>query len=737
MIKIAFAGNPNVGKTALINAVAGSKLKVGNWPGVTVEKKEAEFEFNGEKINLIDLPGVYSLSPYTIEEKVTRDFIINENPDVIINVVDSTNLERNLYLTMLLKELGKPMVMALNFLDEFEKLNYTLDRMSFEKHLEMDAVPTSAVKNKGIKELLGKALEVAKRHKEQKHLVYELRFDKYVEDQIRKVRELVNSDSKFDKVKLKYAEDFIVIKLLEQDSYFLEKLSSEYSIDAEGLVDENIQVIEDKFDEDTETVFAEARYGAVKGVLARTLKTSMKTRLEFTDKVDKLLLNKYFGLFAFFGMMSLVFMFTFNGSGPLIDWVDGFIADYIGKYVEMLVTGTPDWLYSLVMDGIIAGVGGVLVFVPLLLFLYFFLAVLEESGYMSRVAFLMDRVMKNLGLNGKAFVPMVLGFGCSVPAIYATRTLEDEKSRKLTAVMAPFMSCGARLPVYALFTAAFFSKTAGLVVLSLYMTGIIVAILVALILKRFPSFAIDEKALLIELPPYRIPTLKMLWNSMWERTSEYIKKAVTIIMGVMIILWGLMYFPNNGDTKTSYLGTSAKLIQPIMKPTGFADRWETVAAVPPSIIAKEVVVGFMGQVLMDEAPGEEEIEELEVEETTFIEDTVDQVKGLGVALKDSVYSMLSFDMAGLFTPPSEEELEQEAEGIVAATSKLWEGDPKASLKAFSFMVFILLVIPCVVTLAAIQHEFGTKFMMFVIAVMTIVPYIACTLIYQIGSLLFY
>jgi ferrous iron transport protein B len=321
-----------------------------------------------------------------------------------------------------------------------------------------------------------------------------------------------------------------------------------------------------------------------------------------------------------------------------------------------------------------------------------------------------------------------------VPAIYATRTLEDEKSRKLTAVMAPFMSCGARLPVYALFTAAFFTKTAGLVVISLYMTGIVVAILVALILKRFPSFAIDERALLIELPPYRIPTLKMVWHSMWERTSEYIKKAVTIIMGVMIILWGLMYFPNNGDTRNSYLGKTAKVIQPIMKPTGFADRWETVAAVPPSIVAKEVVVGFMGQVLVDKSEKDLGIDE---EQTTFVEDTVDQITGLGIAVKESVYAMLSFNMAGLFTPPSEEELEEEAEGVVAATSKLWEGDPRASLKAFSFMIFILLVVPCVVTLASIKHEFGTRFMSFVVGVMTVVPYIVSTLVYQIGSLLFY
>ena len=729
MIKIAFAGNPNVGKSALINEIAGSSLTVGNWPGVTVEKKEAEFEYKGQRIKLVDLPGVYSLSPYTLEEKITREYIINETPDVVINVVDSTNLDRNLYLTMLLKELGRPMVMALNFVDEFEKLNYKLDIKHFETHIGMRAIPTSALKNKGTKELLDTALKVAKEHKGQKHAKYELRFDSFLEKKIKIVDEYIKSDERFKKVLEKYSSDFAVIKLLEGDRYFLEKLKDDYSIEEIEIVSDSIKKIENKFDEDVETIFAESRYGAIKGILRHTLETSMKSRLDFTDKIDSVLLNRILGLPIFFLLIAGLMGVVFNGAAPLQDWLDGFINAFLGKYAGILVEGTPDWIQSFVLDGLIAGVGGVLIFVPLMLFLYFFLAILEESGYMSRVAFLMDKIMRTMGLNGKAFVPMVLGFGCTVPAIYATRTLEDEKSRRLTALMAPFMSCGARLPVYGLFTAAFFGKSAGIIVMSLYFLGIAVAILVGLSFRNHSYFKTDDTALLIELPPYRIPSMKMISRSALTRTWEYLKKATTVIMGILILLWALTYFPNNGDSESSYMAKFGKAITPIMKPTGFGDRWEAVAAIPPSIAAKEVVVGFMAQVL----PHEEKT--VQEEETTFTEDLVDQVKGLGYAMKDSAFAIVNVGaIVGLFEAPDKDVLEEQGSGVVGAVAKMWEGDKEGPLKAFSFMVFILLVVPCVVTLAAIRQEFGYKFMWFVTGFLIIVPYVASTLIYQIGRL---
>lgn len=728
MIKIAFAGNPNVGKSALINALAGSKLKVGNWPGVTVEKKEAYFTYKGQEITMVDLPGVYSLSPFSLEEKITRDFIITENPDVVINVIESTNIERNLYLTLLLQELGKPMVMALNFYDEFEKLNYTLDLKRLSSLMEMDVIKTSAIKKTGLTELLDKAITIAEKKENKKQ--YKISFDSFIDKQYEAMKKELQEDKTFKDILNKYSLDFVTIKLLEKDSDFLEKMYKDYSLNCENYFNSYIKEIEERYDEDIDTVLAEKRYGKIKGIIAETLKTSLKSRLDFTEKVDKILLNRVLGLPIFLMIIAGLMTVVFNGSAPFIDWIDGFVGGFIGKYAGIFMEGTPDWLNSLVVDGIIGGVGGVLTFVPLMFFLYFFLSILEESGYMTRVAFLMDKIMRKLGLNGKAFVPMVLGFGCTVPAIYATRTLEDEKSRKLTAALAPFMSCGARLPVYGLFTAAFFGAKAGFVVMSLYLFGIIMAIILGVILKRFEYFKVDNKALLIELPPYRIPSFKVIMNSTLTRTGRYLKKATSIIMGILILLWGLTYFPNNGDAEKSYMAGIGRVIAPVLKPTGFADRWETVAAIVPSIAAKEVVVGFMAQVL--ELPENEEAEG----ETTFTEDLKEQISGLGNAVKDSVTGIISFDVNSLFAAPDAEEIEEEGRGVVEATAGLWKGDPLAPLRAYSFMVFILLVVPCAVTLGAIKQEFGKEYLFKLIGIMLIVPYIASTFIFQVGRLFF-
>ncbi len=728
MIKLAFAGNPNVGKSALINAIAGSNLTVGNWPGVTVEKKEARFTYKGEEIELVDLPGVYSLSPYSLEEKITRDFILEEKPDVVINVVDSTNLERNLYLSYLIKELDKPTIMALNFCDEFDKLKYKLNKKEFEQVMEMDAVRVSALKKIGITELMEKAMELSKKGKEKK---YTLPFDRTTTSLIRRIECQISSDKSFEKAIKDYSSEFLAIKLIERDKHIIEKLKTKYGIDAQGKFEDEILNLEDKYDNDSETILAEQRYGAVNGVLAKTFTTSIKSRLDFTDKVDKILLNRVIGLPLFILIMAGVMAIVFNGSAPFIDWVDGFFGDFVAKYVGVLVEGTPDWLHSLIIDGIIGGVGGVLTFVPVMVFLYFFLAILEESGYMSRVAFLMDKIMRKLGLNGKSFVPMVVGFGCTVPAIYASRTLEDETSRKMTAAMTPFMSCGARLPVYGLFTAAFFGAKGGIIVVSLYLLGILIAILVGTVLKRFREFKVDEKALLIELPPYRIPSLKVILNSTWLRISSYIKRAGTVILGIMLILWALTYFPGKGDPNKSYIAKFGHSFSTIMAPTGFGDKWEVVAAIPPSIAAKEVVVGFLAQVLLiDEATVEEE----EVEEYNFKEDLVDQVKGFIGAIKDSGVAMVSMDVKGLFSTPDTDEIEEEGRGIVQATANLWPNDNLAPLRAYSFMAFILLVVPCVATLGAIKHEFGWNFLGKIIGIMLVVPYVVSVLIFQIGKL---
>ena len=741
MFKIAVAGNPNVGKSALINAIAGSKLKVGNWPGVTVEKKEAFFTYKKEEIYLIDLPGVYSLSPYTLEEKVTRDYIIHENPDLIINIIDSTNISRNLYLTQLLKELGKPMIIALNFYDEFEKLKYKLDLEKFKSLVELDVVLTSATKGTGITELLDKALFLSKTTCS--NVTHNLKFDLFVQNRLEKIKMMIIEDSKFTPLLKVYSLDFIGIKSLEGDKHFLEQVKTKYSLDLSNEFVEIKGEIEEKYENDIETILAENRHGVARGITQAAVDLTGKSRLEFTDKVDRILLNKFLGLPFFFLILSGLMTVVFNGSAPLIDWVDGFINGFIGKYATIFLVGTPDWLNSLVIDGIIGGVGGIVVFVPLMLYLYFFLAILEESGYMSRVAFLMDKIMKSMGLNGKAFVPMIIGFGCTVPAIYATRTLEDEKSRKLTAMMAPFMSCGARLPVYGLFAAAFFGPKAGIVIMSLYLLGIVVAILTGTVLKRFDAFKAEEKALIMELPPYRVPSYKVIINSTLDRTKEYLKKASTTILAILMLLWGLTYFPNSGDTSNSYMSKFGQVLAPVLKPTGFADRWETVAAIVPSIAAKEIVVGFLSQVLVVEDSKIETSDTAltnevvpEEEKISFSQDVLSQGTGLIIAIKDSAVSAIGFNIFGLFQAPALEELEEENHGIIRATSNLWPNDPLAPLRAYSFMAFILLVIPCAVTINAIKQEFGAKFTGFVLIVMLIVPFIVSTVIFQLGKFFF-
>ncbi|TDT72369.1 ferrous iron transport protein B [Hypnocyclicus thermotrophus] len=728
MIKVAFAGNPNVGKSALINAISGAKLHVGNWPGVTIEKKEAEVIYKNEEFLFVDLPGVYSLSPYSMEEIITRDYIINENPDIVINVVDSTNLERNLYLTTLLKELGKPMILLLNFHDEFEKLNYKLDLDTFEDLIGIKSFFTSAKTKKGIDALLDYCIDLAKTKKEQHHIKYKIKFNNFIEKKLIEVEDILKTSKDFNIFSKQFHLDYMTIKILEKDKHFLEKIEN-FDINYQKI--ELIRKeLEKEFEEDIETIFTESRYGVIKGILAKTFTTSIKNRLDTTEKIDKIILNQFFGPISFVIIMGLLFSMTFNGSAPLIDYTDQFIADYIGKYIALFLQDTPNWLQSFIVDGIIGGLGGILVFVPLMLFLHFFITLLEESGYMSRIAFIMDRLMKNVGLNGKAFLPMMLGFGCSVPAIYSTRTLEDKNSSKLTALMIPFMSCGARLPVYALFTAAFFGKQAGFIILSIYLIGILTAIIIGSIYKAHKYFKPEEKALLIELPPYRIPSFHAVISSTFRKTGEYIKKAGTIILAMLVILWALMYFPNNGNVESSFVGKFGKTIAPVFKPTGFADRWETVAAIPPGLIAKEIVVGFLGQALQTNTGDEEK--EIEY---NFINDTKEQIFMLKDAIVDSAKSTIIIDIKGLFTPPSKEELEEQGgNGIITQIQNLWT-DSRAKLRAFSYMLFILLTIPCVVTLGAYKQEFGWGILKYVFLIYLIVPYLVSTLVFQIGSLI--
>ena len=729
MINVAFVGNPNVGKTALINQISHASLKIGNWPGVTIEKKEVFFKIGNEDIKLIDLPGIYNLSINTPEERVSRDFLLDEKVDVVINVMDSTSLEKNIYLTALVKELGIPMVMALNFEDEFKRIGYKLDVERFEKQLGIPVVFTSGKSGNGVDKLMEKVVELSKQSSSE-NKQHRLLFDKEIENNIETLKNKLKNEKSYEKVLEKYPLDWLVIKILESDTNILARVKNEFEIDLSNVGNAEKKELEEHYGIDPEDALARARYGTVRGIISANLTRGTGDKFALTDKIDKILLNKFFGGLAFLAIIYAVFVIVFDGSSPFIDWIDGFFSDFVIKYVGHAIEGVPDWLSSFVLEGILAGVGSVLTFVPLMFFIYFFMAILEESGYMARVAFILNKMMTKVGLSGKAFIPMLIGFGCTVPAIYSTRTLEDEKTRRLTGVIATFMSCGARLPVYSLLAAAFFSKQAALVVVSIYLFGVFMALFVAFILKRFNYFKGNNTELLIELPPYRLPSAKVVWNNMRAKTFAYVKKATTIILGILLIIWFFQYFPNKGDAENSYLGQAAKVVQPVFKPTGFGDRWEPVASIVPSIIAKETVVGFLGQILLSQ-------EEDEKQEYNFLGDLKDQGIGLGNAVIDSIKSLghvATFKIATL-EMKNQEELDEDAGGnIVPAIRNLWN-DKYGPIRAYSFMLYVLLVVPCAVAMGALKQEFGWKLLTFQVSMLLILPYVVSVLFFNVAKLI--
>ncbi|GAB6071869.1 ferrous iron transport protein B [Venenivibrio stagnispumantis] len=699
-ITVAFVGNPNVGKTALINSIAGTKLKVGNWPGVTVEKKEAEVTIENIKLKLIDLPGVYSLRAYTLEEKITREFLLKEKPDIIVNVVDATNLERNLYLTTQLMELGIPMVIALNMWDEFLDLGYKLDINKFEEFLGLKVVPTVAVKEVGIEDLLKAILETI----EKKIIPKQPKYSERVEAYISKVINDLPFNTEFKR--------FIAIKVLEGDLEIIESLGDNAE-KIKGLIKE----FEELLGEDGESLIAEERYSYIESILRETLKHPVEKKRNITEILDAIFLNRILGIPVFLFIMYIVFKLTFDGSGPFIDWADG-LKDFIGRWVGQALSlfPTPEWIQSLIIDGIVGGVGLVLTFVPLLIFLYFFLAILEESGYMARAAFVMDRIMQSFGLHGKSFIPMIIGFGCNVPAIYATRALENETDRKLTALLVPFMSCGARLPIYALFTALFFKEHRAEVTFLMYLIGIIVAILIGIILKKL-VFKREPSPFILELPPYRFPTLKLIWSSIWTRTKAFTKKAGTVILATMILLWIFTKVPYGEKPENTLLGRVATTISPVFKPCGFTS-WEAVAALIPGTIAKEVVISSLGVLY-----GVNKSEETE-EKISFTEDFKNQIKGFYEACIDSLKGMFGS------LKPSVFEMEDEETPLQKALKADF-----TPLSAFSYMVFCLLWVPCIATIGAIYQEFGWRMVGASVLLNTITPYIISSLVYNIGKLL--
>lgn len=716
VITVAVAGNPNAGKSTLINAIAGSRLHVGNWPGVTVEKKEARFEFAGRGIRLIDLPGTYSLSPYTQEEIIARDYLLREKPDLIINVVDATNLERNLYLTVQLLELEIPTVMALNIFDEAQAKGFKIDVDGIAEMLGITVIPTAAVKNQGLQELLAAVLATAERQENRRP-----RQLSYGEDIDRAIAEIgQNLTDKHPQLAERYPLRWLACKLLEADP----EVTKEANLVPGEVAGEAVDHLRRAHGEDIESLMADARYGLANGLTREVLQRPEIRKEELTEKIDRIVLNRFLGIPIFLAAMWLMFKLTFDLSAPFGDWLDGMIAGPFMRWTAagLGAVGAPDWTVSLAVEGVMAGVGFVLVFVPVIFAMMFFITFLEGSGYMARAAFVMDRAMHAIGLHGKSFIPMLLGFGCNVPGIYATRTLENPRDKALTALLVPLMSCGARLPVYVLFAGVFFGAAAGTVIWSLYLLGIALAIVMGMIFKR-TLFRGETPMFIMELPPYRLPSFRSLCLHTWEKGKHFLIKAGTYILAVSVFVWFALNLPWGVESKRdSYLGQAGAAIAPVFEPLGFGT-WEAASSLLTGVVAKEIVVGTMGEIY---APGALE-ESTNETVPTLGEDLREIVVSFGGALKEAGSNVVStFGVSSLA-------IEEETNDSPLKEAVRGSFTP---LSAYAFMAFVLLYMPCVVVAIAMRQEFGTwKWFGIAFAYQTALAWSVALIIYQGGRFL--
>lgn len=582
---IALAGNPNCGKTTLFNALTGSSQYVGNWPGVTVEKKEGKLKGN-KSVSIMDLPGIYSLSPYTMEEVVTRNYLLDEKPDVILNIVDASNLERNLYLTTQLLEAGIPVVVALNMMDMVEKNGDKIDAAKLSQRLGCPVYTISALKETGIKEVIDGAIKVAgTKNTVPNH------FRGAVETALTGIEEVLAGSVNAANAR------WYAVKLFERDEKIQEKLN--LSADQQSKIDALITAVEDGEDDDSESIITNGRYNYIAGVLQGIFSKKRKTtELSSSDKIDQIVTNRILALPIFAAVMWVTYYISIQTVGDwTIGWVEEFFS-WIGGGVEGVLVGmgAADWLISLCIDGIIGGLTSIFVFVPQMMILFFFLSLMEDCGYMARVAFIFDRIFRKFGLSGKSFIPMLIGTGCGVPAIMATRTIENEKDRRMTIMTTTFIPCGAKLPIIALFAGALFPESSW-VAPSAYFVGMAAIIFSCLFLKRLKPFQGDPAPFVMELPPYHVPSFKGVCIHMWERGKAFIKKAGTVIFVACTIIWFLQSF-NFGlemveDTSDSMLAVVAGFIAPIFAPLGFGT-WEATAAALTGLVAKEVVVATLG-----------------------------------------------------------------------------------------------------------------------------------------------
>ena len=663
---VGLAGNPNVGKTTVFNQLTGMRQHVGNWPGKTVERAEGHFKHGGYDYDVVDLPGNYALSAHSMEEIVSRDFIVDDDSDVIINVVDAANLERNLYLTVQMMELGANLVMALNMNDFAKKKDHIIDIKLMSELLGFPVVEINAKTKDGFDDLL-KTVEKASSNPVDSS--EKLSYGNDIKGHLMDLQKLIEQDKSL----LDVPSVWTAIKLLEKDAIVIDKVKG--SSKGSQIMAESDRVsahLWDVYKEGPEEVIANARYAFIDGLMTEAVKRPAVEKETTTDRIDKIVTNRLLAPFIFLIIMWVMFQLTFTVGAPFQDMIDeafGALGEMVAGYIAN------EYLASFICDGIIGGVGGVLTFLPIIILMFLFLSILEDCGYLARAAFTLDKLMhKIVGLHGKAFIPMILGFGCGVPAIMATRTMENEGDRMLAMMLVPFMSCTARLPIYAIFIAAFFTKDQGLVLLSVYVLGIVVALIVAAILKR-TMFKGLSTPFVMELPTYKVPSIKGVLLHTWEKVKGFLRKAGTIILACSIVLWALSIFPLGVEygSAQSVLGMIGTAIAPIFAPLGFGT-WQAAVAIIAGLAAKEVVVATFGTLAGMEEDDEEGI-------TSLVHDT--------------------------FTP----------------------------LSAYAFMAFTLLYTPCFAAIGAIKQETNSyKWALTMCGITLVTAYIVSFLIYNVGML---
>jgi len=716
-INVALVGNPNCGKTTLFNCVSGSHERVGNYSGVTVDAKEAKFKRNDYIFRLVDLPGTYSITEYSPEELYVRKRIIENKPDIVINVVDASNLERNLFLTTQLIDMNIKVVIALNMYDELEKKRVVFDYKALSEMLGIPIIPTIALKGKGIDDLFAKIIDVYEdrdpivRHI---HINYGEIIEKYI-------REIQTEIWKNPKIRDRFSSRFVAIKLLETDKTMLRDLHQfENYKDVKRVAAQAVEKLEKSMNEKSETILTDAKYGFIDGALKETYREGKPDKRKAKREYDDILTHRFFGFPIFIFFMWAMFQATFTlGSFPMA-WIDA----GVGLFSSWVQASMPEGaLRDLLVNGIIGGVGGVIVFLPNILILFFFISLMEDTGYMARASFIMDKLMHKIGLHGKSFIPLVMGFGCNVPAIMATRTLENKKDRILTMLITPFMSCSARLPVYVLIISAVFPENQGLVLFGIYFTGVLLAVITALILKKV-AFAKKEVPFVMELPPYRRPTFKNTSMHMWFKGREYLSKMSSVILIASILIWALGYFPTNisfskeyqseianvqqneqlsleqknqltqtldldllaEKQENSYIGQLGHAIEPVIAPLGFD--WKMGVSILTGLAAKEVVVSTMGVLYHSQG------------------NTVNDTETLKNRIKEQKHSSGALKGRDVFSP----------------------------LASISFMLFVLIYFPCVAVIAAIRKEANWRWAVFTMVYTTGLAWLLAFAVYQIGSL---